>query len=189
MIESVGELGLAATSVADVAARAHVSRTAFYEQFDDKPACFRAAYSELTAGLLAELAGVGVEEPSYVEGVRRSVETYLGWCIDWPSGARAWHLGVLALEPDGLELRDAAVDRIESLFRAGANRARREQASLPPAHEFMFAAAGNATLDLVSTYIRDGRLAEIGELTERVLYLWLLAIADQRVAERSTDLA
>jgi AcrR family transcriptional regulator len=42
--DAVAERGYAATSVADVTERAGVSRKAFYEHFEDKEACFLAAY-------------------------------------------------------------------------------------------------------------------------------------------------
>ena len=42
--DAVAERGYAATRVADIIARAGVSRTTFYEHFDDKEACFLASY-------------------------------------------------------------------------------------------------------------------------------------------------
>lgn len=43
MIESCGEKTFAATTITDIVARAHISRTTFYKQFEDKRACFDAA--------------------------------------------------------------------------------------------------------------------------------------------------
>src|SRR5215211_3537803 len=44
MATAVGEKGYAEVAVADVIARAGVSRKTFYEQFDNKLGCFLAAY-------------------------------------------------------------------------------------------------------------------------------------------------
>src|SRR5690242_3020391 len=44
MVKAVAEKGYAATTIADVVARAGVSRRTFYEQFRDKEACFLAAF-------------------------------------------------------------------------------------------------------------------------------------------------
>jgi AcrR family transcriptional regulator len=43
MIESCAEKTFAATTITDIVARAHISRTTFYKQFEDKRACFNAA--------------------------------------------------------------------------------------------------------------------------------------------------
>jgi AcrR family transcriptional regulator len=182
MIEAVGEHGYAETTVGDAIAIAHVSRTAFYRLFENKADCFRAAYRGLTETLLTDLGRVGLEVP-FVEAVRASVRTYLRWCREWENGARAWHLGITAVEPDGLALRDEALGKIALLFRAGGQRARRELRGLPPAREFMFDAAAHASVDLVSRYAREDRLARLDQVEDRLLYLWLLALADQTTAE------
>ena len=46
MIRVVAKKGYAATTIADVTKAAGVSRTTFYELFEDKEACFLAAYDE-----------------------------------------------------------------------------------------------------------------------------------------------
>lgn len=56
MIESCAEKTFAATTITDIVARAHISRTTFYKQFDDKRACFDAAVDYL----MEELQGIAV---------------------------------------------------------------------------------------------------------------------------------
>ena len=182
MIECVGGSGYAATTVATVTATARVSRSAFYAQFADKDDCFRAAYRGLTQALLEELATIGADQPTVVEGTRASVGTYLRWCRERPGAARFWHLAVLALEPDGPLLREESVARIARIFAAGAKRARREHVGLPVVRPFMFDAAIHATLALIAGPIREGDPAGLDELAEPLLYLWLVALADHAVA-------
>lgn len=183
IIDQVGARGLSETTVAHVIGSAKVSRSAFYEQFPDKGECFRVAYRELTGTLVSELAAIGSREETFLDGVRRNVETYLGWCRERPNAARAWHLGIVALEPDGLELRDEAIAVIEGLFRAGARRARLEYPSLPPLRDFMLYAATQASLGLVSREIRSGRIGTLDELADSLDYLWLVALADSEIAD------
>lgn len=185
IIEEVGANGLTATTVADVTARARVSRSAFYSQFADKSDAFRVAYTELTELLIGELVKIGLEAPTFLRAVSTSVETYLAWCAGRPNAARAWHLAVMALEPDGFAVRDAAIERIEALFRAGATRARREHRGLPEAKDFLFYGATQATLGLVSREIRADRIAELPLLAPSIEYLWLTALADTALAEAS----
>src|SRR6185369_115661 len=54
MIDSCAEKTYAATTITDIVARAHISRTTFYKQFDDKRECFDAAI----ACCIGELQGV-----------------------------------------------------------------------------------------------------------------------------------
>src|SRR2546423_13065994 len=54
--ETVAELGYVKTTVADILARAGVSRATFYQLFSDKEDCFNAAYrenAELVAAVMA----------------------------------------------------------------------------------------------------------------------------------------
>lgn len=183
LVDCVGAHGYASTSVGAVIGEAHVSRSAFYEQFTDKPDCFRVAYREMTHSLLGELATIGAGEPTLVEATRASVETYLGWCTERPAPARFWHLAVLALEPDGQNLRDEAVVGIERIFAAGAARARDEHGGLPPVRAFMFTAAIQATLAMTGGFVREDRFERMAELRGPLLYLWLVALTNHAVAE------
>src|SRR6476659_5078578 len=56
MAETVAEKGYAATTVADVVARAGVSRKTFYEHFADREECFLAAYDAAVDALFARVA-------------------------------------------------------------------------------------------------------------------------------------
>src|SRR6478672_6443881 len=56
VVAAVAEKGYAEMTVADVVARAGVSRRTFYEQFDDRLDCFLAAYVANVEALIAEIA-------------------------------------------------------------------------------------------------------------------------------------
>ena len=51
MVDSCAEKTCAATTIGDVVAAAHISRTTFYREFDDKRACFDAALEYCTKEL------------------------------------------------------------------------------------------------------------------------------------------
>src|SRR2546423_602659 len=79
MAETVAEKGYAATTVADVVARAGVSRRTFYEHFADREECFLGAYDTavqlMLDHLLAEAAaGEGLD---WRERTRRGLRAYL----------------------------------------------------------------------------------------------------------------
>jgi AcrR family transcriptional regulator len=56
-LDVVGERGYAATTVADITSAAGVSRTTFYEQFQNKLDAFLTAYDEFGKAFLADVAG------------------------------------------------------------------------------------------------------------------------------------
>src|SRR5204862_880215 len=58
--EAVAELGYVKTTVADILARAGVSRATFYQLFSDKEHCFNAAYRE-NAELVATVMAAELE--------------------------------------------------------------------------------------------------------------------------------
>jgi AcrR family transcriptional regulator len=99
MVAAVDAKGYMATSVADVLARARVSRSAFYEQFRDKEDCFLACY-DLGARLLldasiAALASGG----AWPRRVRRVYEALLKTFAEHAQLARVCMVEALAAGP------------------------------------------------------------------------------------------
>ena len=69
-IDVVAEKGYAATTIADLTKAAGISRTTFYELFEDKEACFLAAY-DAAADVLARRVEVAFEsQGAWPERVR-----------------------------------------------------------------------------------------------------------------------
>ena len=60
MADAVADKGYAETSVAEVIARAGVSRETFYEQFSSKEDCFHDTFDAAGAILLGRIAGTPV---------------------------------------------------------------------------------------------------------------------------------
>src|SRR5215218_4516301 len=65
MAQCVAEHGYAVTTVAQVIARAGVSRKTFYEHFPDKRACFLAAWEVGTELLLEHMLAAADEAPDW----------------------------------------------------------------------------------------------------------------------------
>lgn len=79
MVAVVGERGYAETSVADVLARARVSRKTFYELFPTKDDCLYAIYDEM-AGCLR-----GIVQGAYERGVtpRERLDAAVDVIVEW----------------------------------------------------------------------------------------------------------
>jgi len=89
--------GYARTTVADVIARAGVSRATFYEHFADKEDCFVAAFdagADVVLATLEESRGAGEGTP--VERLDRVLASYLGLLASEPVFARTFLVEVYA---------------------------------------------------------------------------------------------
>src|SRR5689334_4382607 len=88
MAQAVAEKGYPATTVADVIARAGVSRKTFYEQFRDKEDCFLAAYDTGVDLLLGTLREAGADAPDLLTRARARTRAYLETLAEEPGFAR-----------------------------------------------------------------------------------------------------
>ena len=83
------EQGFAPVTVADIVARAHVSREAFYEQFRDKEDCFLAAYDEILRRFLQMVnAAYGRSQAPWPERVRAAIRAVLSFVAAEPTLTR-----------------------------------------------------------------------------------------------------
>lgn len=183
MAAVVADKGYAATTVADVVERAGVSRSTFYEQFEDKQAGFLAAYElgvEIVLGRLGEAAAELPEGGDWRARVRSDLATYIQVLTDEPAFARALHVEVLAAG-------SAAIERRAEMFALFADRtrrrhglARREDPELPalPPEAFLLHTGG---LDeLIRECLRTRGADALPELVEPALRATLALFGDRQ---------
>src|SRR3954469_9338582 len=127
MAGAVAEKGYGAVAVADVIARAGVSRKTFYEHFENKEECFLAAYDagvELMLGAIdAAIADAGSEPLSIA---RAGTARYLETLAANPAFARTFLVEVLAAGPRALGRRARVharfADQLATIHRAAGGR-------------------------------------------------------------------
>jgi len=184
MVEAVAAKGYAATTVADVIARAGVSRATFYGQFRDKEACFLAAHAAGARAHYRQVAAAGSSGDDWIERLRAGNRVYLAVLAEAPSYARALLIEVLAA---GRPARDASVSsqqRYVELLKQWHAGARREMPDVPELPDGAFEACVAATNDLVVAALRrhDTNLVALEPL---ILYVQL-AILGLPEAARAT---
>jgi AcrR family transcriptional regulator len=189
MAETVAEKGYAATTVADVVARAGVSRRTFYEHFADREDCFLAAYDAGVEIMLDHLVAQAAadEGGSWRERVRRGVRAYLEILAAEPAFARTFLIEVLAAGPRALARRAEVHERFVGLLREQAALARQEHPELPELPDAVFTAIVGGVNEVVSTWIRDGRGDRLTELEPALTYLQLALLAGPRVAAAEVE--
>ncbi len=119
----VGELGYEKMSVARVTERAGVSRRTFYDLFDDREACFLAAFVE-TVGRARVLVGEAVGEApggqrEWRSRVRAGLAALLGFFSDEPLAGRVLVVDALKAGPAVLEHRARLVEESISVVEGG----------------------------------------------------------------------
>lgn len=183
--EAVAEKGYAATSVGDILERAGVSRTTFYQLFDDKLDCFLAAYrmaSQLVAAVMAaELAGMEADATS-TPGAKldRLLGAYLRTLADNPGLARVFLVEVYAAGAPAIEQRRDALDQFVDLVAATHGDADGLLGTAP--HQRLAAEVlVGAVSSMVTTMVGVGEAHRLPELREP-----LMDLAAQLVAAGAT---
>jgi AcrR family transcriptional regulator len=162
IVELVAQDGYANTAVGDIAARAGVSRTTFYELFDGKYECFAAAYDDVTASLIDAIVAAALDAGD--DGRARlgaGIDAYLEWCAAHPAAAGTFIVAVHTAGPEALEHRADVLRRFCQVI-----------ADAAPGVRPAAAAATIASIDAMAhDLIRQGRAAELPALADDARYV------------------
>lgn len=124
MLRATAELGYREVSVQDVLERAGVSRPTFYEHFENKEACFLAAFDAAARRLRERLEAAAAAGESWRERLRLGLEQLLRFVGEDPDAAMSLIVDARAACPDALTRRDDLLDRfsscLDSMVRAEA---------------------------------------------------------------------
>jgi AcrR family transcriptional regulator len=117
MIAAVGEDGYRATRVADVIARAGVSRKTFYELFDNKQDCLLAAYELIVGQAIRQLEVAFREADGWPGRVETAIATLFASARENPGALRLSLLEIPAAGPEAVERRERSVAAFEQFMR------------------------------------------------------------------------
>ncbi|HXQ88889.1 MAG TPA: helix-turn-helix domain-containing protein [Solirubrobacterales bacterium] len=163
LVESCEEKTYAATTITDIVARAHISRTTFYKHFDDKRSCFDAALDHCLAEL--EAVAAASHEPGETPGdsARKAAIAVLEALADRPGLAQLLTGDAIALQPRVVErYRRTTVPALEALWQADGES--------PRAHTDPRLAFGQAQV-LILNHIATGKGDRLPELRGEIVYL------------------
>ena len=183
MVEVATENGYAALTVQNVLTRAGISRPTFYELFEDKEACFLAAFDASAARLGDHVkAAVAEAGPDWRERLRDGIAALLRFIVDEPNEARAVIVEARASCPAGLRRRDELLD----CFAAGIDDLVREGLDEPPS---AIAAAGvvGGIESVLYARLQKGEVEDLGALLPSLMYFAVLAYAGREAAVAELD--
>lgn len=171
MAEVAAEKGYANTVVADVIARAGVSRRTFYELFRDKQDCFLAAYGE-TVDLLSNATVEAVTESppdaTTADVLDRILSAYLGMLASEPLLAKTYLVEVYAAGPEAIARRRAFLDRFTELILALHAELARRGELVGELDAFGAEALVAAISMLVTTRVAAGEAESLPQLQDRL---------------------
>ena len=171
----VAEKGYAATTIADVAAKAHISQNTFYKHFKGKADVLDAALDSSGAQMLAAALPAVRREPAWPGAVRVALEALCAFMAAEPDFAYLREVEVYAIGPEAVAQRDRARDEIVQTLR-----------NLAPTEQEFDRVAAEATLgafqSLLYARIREGRLRDLAEVPPLVTYLALAPVLGAETA-------
>jgi AcrR family transcriptional regulator len=119
MIEAIAENGYRATRVADVIARAGVSRKTFYEHFANKQECLLATYDFVAEEGMRRVEQAYREADGWPGRVEAGIRALFDASIENPGALRLSLVEIGSVGPAGIERRERSVDRYVSFLREG----------------------------------------------------------------------
>ncbi len=176
----VAEKGYAATTVADLTGEAGVSRTTFYELFEDKEACFLAAYDHAVDVLVRRISSAYEAEDRWPDRARAGLATLLEALAADPAQARLALVDVAAAGPAAQRRYRAAVQRLTPFFDEGRDFAPGGRGV--PANASRMAAG--AVVGLIADELIADRADKLPGLLSDVLFATLVAYIGPDAAAR-----
>lgn len=168
MAQCVAEQGYAATTVAQVIARAGVSRKTFYEHFADKRACFLAAWEVGNEILLAQVVAAGLEADGWRARLRAGADAFLEVLAAEPDFARSFMVEVLTVGEEALARRAEIVERFADALAGTHAQALAEGADLGPAPRWALRAAAGAAWELTFEHLRTRGVEGLTDLAPQI---------------------
>lgn len=179
-VRVVARKGYAATTVTDLTREAGISRTTFYEMFEDKEACFLAAYDAAIEALVRRVTIAFDGEEDWPRRARAGLAALLDALAEEPELARLALVGVSAAGPAAQRRYRAALQRLTPLFDEGRDFAAGGR-SLPANTSRM---AIGAVAGLISDELSENGAGRLPKLLSDVLFATLVPYIGPAAAAR-----
>jgi AcrR family transcriptional regulator len=186
LVETAATKGYANTTIGDITAAASVSRRTFYEHFDDKGDCFRAAYDVLDEHLVELTTAAMRAETAWADRIVAILLTYIRYFAEHPKFARLYMIESVGVGEIMNERRELRAKRLIALLEAG----RREASAGHELAEGLEEALAGGVITLLFRRVRDGEAAQLERfaagLIEFILSPYLGPEAAAAIAGRHT---
>jgi AcrR family transcriptional regulator len=179
-VQVVAEKGYGATTVADLTREAGISRTTFYAMYEDKEACFLAAYDVIADALVRRVSAAYETETDWPRRARAGLAALLDALAEEPDLARLALVDAAAAGPAAQRRYRAALQRLTPLFDEGRDFAPGGR-NLPANTSRM---AIGAVAGLISDELAEGRAEYLPDLLSDLLFATLVPYIGPAAAAR-----
>jgi AcrR family transcriptional regulator len=173
--------GYAAVTIGDLAARASVSRGAFYEHFRNKEACLLAAYGHFAATLLGAMTAAVVDGMHWSDFIDVTLRGYLGTLEGDPVAARAFLIEMDAAGPAARRRRSEGMHAFAAVFAERHAAARARDPELGPLPERAYLGLVLGVRELVREALEQEPAPELTRLLPD-LVTWISATVEGAAA-------
>jgi AcrR family transcriptional regulator len=165
MARVVAERGYASVTISDVVKAARISRSTFYEYFEDKEHCFVETYRTGCENGIAQIdAALRVlDEPDWRTRLWVSLETYVSVLAAEPHFARVLLIEVLGGGPRSLAMRERILDIYVDHYRRLHALARASDPKLPEIPDQFLRALVGGVAELVQQCLLEGSEDDVSE--------------------------
>lgn len=182
-VRVVAEKGYGSMTIGDLAKQAGVSRTTFYELFEDKEQCFLAAYDNAVEALVRRVAAAYESERDWPDRAAAGLATLLEALAEEPALARLSLVDIGNAGPAAQRRYRAAVQRLTPLFDEGRDYAPGGRGL--PANTSRMAIGG--VTGLISDELVAGRAEQLPGLLSDVFFATLVPYIGPDAAAREVE--
>lgn len=181
MIDSCAAKTYAATTITDIVARARISRTTFYKQFEDKRACFDAAVDYCIEQLREVASSAHSPGDAPGDAVRKGAAAVLDALAERPGLAQLVTGDAISVDPTVVgRYRRATIPALEALWAPDGSEAE--------VHTDPRLAFGQGQV-LILNQIATGKADRLPELLPEIVYLAVSPFGGHEEAIRQSRLA
>ncbi|HZK15046.1 MAG TPA: TetR/AcrR family transcriptional regulator [Solirubrobacterales bacterium] len=182
-VRVVASKGYGAATIGDLTKEAGVSRTTFYELFDDKESCFLAAYDNAVETLVRRVIAAYEDEREWPERAAAGLAALLETLAGEPALARLSLVDIGNAGPAAQRRYRAAIQRLTPLFEEGRDYAPGGRAL--PANTSRMAIGG--VTGLIADELLAGQAERLPGLLSDVLFATLVPYIGPDAATREVE--
>jgi AcrR family transcriptional regulator len=186
---AIEEHGYAHSTVAQITAKARVSRRTFYELFDSREACFATLIEDVVGLIEQEVGRAGLERLVWREQVRGGLSAILAFFDREPVLARVCVVQALQGGPRVLALREQTITRLAAVLDGGREQSLRGAQSGELTGEGMVGAALGILYARLSRGEHEPLVGLLSELMGMIVLPYLGPAAARREQRRTVPAA
>jgi AcrR family transcriptional regulator len=162
MVEAVARHGFAGTTLRELVTLAGVSKSTFYEHFENKQDCFLSTFDQIVAEVSSQVGESFARPGELRERLVRALDSYIGLVVEHPDAASLAVVDSLTLGSAAVPHRERGWEAFEGIVQRSLDETR-PQVEMPP---LAIRAVLGGVNGVVYRHLRSGRSAELPELVE-----------------------